>query len=297
MVVRIGVNIQTINEVDEMKREMHLNLFVRLAWMDYRLKYDSANESDFIVAGGDIAERIWKPDIYFPNERHGVKHELTVDNVNLRFYSDGQILLVVRYMLMLACDMSFELFPFDTQHCIVHFESVKYTQNFMELKWMYADDDTEPVFVKLSKFDLISSDLNDNCTRFYPIGTFNCLELTFFFKRQLGYHFAETYFPCIMIVCASWIGFWLEPKSAPARIALGIMSLLTIFGHGNHVKASLPPVSVLKAIDIYIMVCEFFVFATLIEFILSNYMSRKPHRHKLGKKVDRLGGTSGLHLI
>ena len=36
------------------------------------------------------------------------------------------------------------------------------------------------------------------------------------------------------------------------------------------------------------MVCEFFVFATLIEFILSNYMSRKPHRHKNGKKLDRL---------
>ena len=41
---------------------MHLNLFVRLAWMDYRLKYNSSNESDFIVAGGDIADKIWKPD-------------------------------------------------------------------------------------------------------------------------------------------------------------------------------------------------------------------------------------------
>lgn len=52
-----------------------------------------------------------------------------------------------------------------------NFFLVKYTENFMELKWMYAEYDIEPVFVKLAKFDLISADLNGNCSRFYPIGT------------------------------------------------------------------------------------------------------------------------------
>ena len=102
-----------------------MNLFVRLAWVDQRLKWSWPNETDYVVAGGDISDKLWVPDIFFPNERHGIKHSLTQNNVNLRFYPNGQIFLIVRYSLILACDMAFELFPFDTQVCILHLESSK----------------------------------------------------------------------------------------------------------------------------------------------------------------------------
>ncbi len=40
----------------------------------------------------------------------------------------------------------------------------------MELRWMYDKYDIEPVYVKLSKFDLIDNQLKDDCIRYYPSG-------------------------------------------------------------------------------------------------------------------------------
>ncbi len=72
---------------------MQLNLFIRNTWIDPRLQFDSKAETDFIVAGSEMAERIWKPDLFFPNERHGTKHALMEDNISIRFYANGQIFL------------------------------------------------------------------------------------------------------------------------------------------------------------------------------------------------------------
>jgi hypothetical protein len=40
------------------------------------------------------------------------------------------------------------------------------------------------------------------------------------FKRQLSYYIVTIYVPTFMIVCVSWMSFWLDHKSAPARVAL-----------------------------------------------------------------------------
>ncbi len=74
-------------------KEMQLNLFIRLSWMDRRLQFNSSNNSNFIVSGSEMAQRIWKPDLFFPNERHGTKHALMEDNISVRFYANGKVFL------------------------------------------------------------------------------------------------------------------------------------------------------------------------------------------------------------
>ena len=36
------------------------------------------------------------------------------------------------------------------------------------------------------------------------------------------------YIPCILIVILSWVGFWIDYRSTPARVALGITTVLTM---------------------------------------------------------------------
>jgi hypothetical protein len=46
----------------------------------------------------------------------------------------------------------------------------------------------------------------------------------------------------------SWISFWIRPEAVPARVTLGVTSLLTLHTqHANSQKA-LPPVSYIKVI-------------------------------------------------
>uniref|UniRef100_A0A914XP29 Uncharacterized protein n=1 Tax=Plectus sambesii TaxID=2011161 RepID=A0A914XP29_9BILA len=274
ILVRVGVNIQSIDEIDERNRELRLNLFLRIAWIDERLKFDAEEDTMYVAMSHYYADKIWKPDIYFPNGRSGRIHDLTIDNTNLRLYASGQIMVVYRYSLAFSCDMDFRQFPFDTQVCSVILESIKYPVNFVKLSWMFSERDMEPELIKLSKYHMVNFHMTEKCHTDYPIGTFSCLRLQYTFKREIFYHLVETFLPSVIIVMASWVSPWLDPSQTPARTVLGVTAMLTIFSQANHVKSSLPPFSYLKAIDVWMLICQFTVFLALIEFMTANYMSR-----------------------
>lgn len=69
---------------------------------------------------------------------------------------------------------------------------------------------------------------------------------------------------------SQWVSFWIKPEAAPARVTLGVTSLLTLSTQHAKSQASLPPVSYLKAVDAFMSVCTIFVFMALMEYCLVN---------------------------
>ena len=82
-------------------------------------------------------------------------------------------------------------------------------------------------------------------------GEFTCLEVVFMFKRRLGYYLFHTYVPTCLIVIMSWISFWIKPEAVPARVTLGVTSLLTLSTQHANSQKSLPPVSYIKVRMLY----------------------------------------------
>ena len=86
------------------------------------------------------------------------------------------------------------------------------------------------------------------------------------------------------------MSFWLDHKAVsgqpflaksndlffqvPARVALGVTTLLAMSTTQASIQNSLPPVAYTKAIDVWSGVCVFFVFSALLEYALVNYASR-----------------------
>ncbi|GBM98175.1 hypothetical protein AVEN_135151-1, partial [Araneus ventricosus] len=70
----------------------------------------------------------------------------------------------------------------------------------------------------------------------------------------------------------SWISFWIKPEAVPARVTLCVTSLLTLSTQHAQSQKSLPPVSYIKAIDIFMSSCTVFVFASLMEYALVNIL-------------------------
>lgn len=87
-----------------------------------------------------------------------------------------------------------------------------------------------------------------------------------------GYYIFHTYIPTCLIVIMSWISFWIKPEAVPARVTLCVTSLLTLSTQHAQSQKSLPPVSYIKAIDIFMSSCTVFVFASLMEYALVNIL-------------------------
>jgi len=82
------------------------------------------------------------------------------------------------------------------------------------------------------------------------------------------------YVPSCLIVVLSWISFWLHRDASPARVALGITTVLTMTTVLSSSNASLPKISYLKSIDIYLVTCFVMVFASLLEFACVSFIGR-----------------------
>ncbi|KAL6071101.1 hypothetical protein STEG23_016058, partial [Scotinomys teguina] len=152
---------------------------------------------------------------------------------------------------------------------------VGYTMNDLIFEWQdeapvqVAEGLTLPQFLLKEEKDL------RYCTKHYNTGKFTCIEVRFHLERQMGYYLIQMYIPSLLIVILSWVSFWINMDAAPARVALGITTVLTMTTQSSGSRASLPKVSYVKAIDIWMAVCLLFVFSALLEYAAVNFVSRQ----------------------
>ncbi|XP_015188264.1 PREDICTED: glycine receptor subunit alpha-3 isoform X4 [Polistes dominula] len=225
--------------------------------------------SEYRLLEVDWLKNMWRPDSFFKNAKSVTFQTMTIPNHYLWLYKDKTILYMVKLTLKLSCAMNFLIYPHDTQECKLQMESLSHTTDEMIFQW---DPDVPLVVdenIELPQLQLVKNYTAD-CTQVYSTGNFTCLEVVFVLKRRLGYYLFHTYVPTCLIVIMSWVSFWIKPEAAPARVTLGVTSLLTLSTQHAKSQASLPPVSYLKAVDAFMSVCTIFVFMALMEYCLVN---------------------------
>lgn len=93
---------------------------------------------------------------------------------------------------------------------------------------------------------------SNNFSKYFNIsGEYSCLKVDLLFKREFSYYLIQIYIPCCMLVIVSWVSFWLDPNAIPARVSLGVTTLLTMATQISGINASLPPVSYTKVSGLY----------------------------------------------
>ncbi|KFM66547.1 Gamma-aminobutyric acid receptor subunit beta-like protein, partial [Stegodyphus mimosarum] len=259
-----------------------LTLYLNQYWQDERLAFSS--ESYELTLSGEFAAKIWVPDTFFANDKNSFLHDVTEKNKMVRLASDGKIKYGMRFTTTLACMMDLHYYPLDSQNCTVEIESYGYTVEDVVMYWM-----KEAVIgvekAELPQFSILRYETTD---REEPLasGTYQRLSLSFELKRNIGYFIFQTYLPCILIVMLSWVSFWINHEATSARVALGITTVLTMTTISTGVRSSLPRISYVKAIDIYLVMCFVFVFAALLEYAAVNYTYWGSNRAK--KKAKKL---------
>lgn len=288
--VQVNININSLGSVNAANMEYSMDIYLRQSWVDHRLNLTRYGiKENLTLNGDDISNLIWKPDLFFRNVKKANFHDVTVRNVLIRMSPDGHVLYSMRLTLTLSCHMSFRNYPLDTQTCYVIVGAYAQTTDQTTVHWQGKDPITVDDQVEIPEFDIISI-TPGHFTRDIDTGSFSFLNATLVFQRQNGYHVVQTYMPTFLIVMISWVSFWLNVDASPARVTLGVTTLLTLTTVASAVRTQLPPVSYVKAIDVWIGACSVMVFGALLEFALVNFLSRSKF------KAEDLRRSIGLSL-
>ncbi|XP_047995918.1 glutamate-gated chloride channel isoform X2 [Leguminivora glycinivorella] len=284
-VVSVNIFVRSISKIDDVTMEYSVQLTFREQWLDERLKFNNL--------GGRLkyltlteANRVWMPDLFFSNEKEGHFHNIIMPNVYIRIFPNGNVLYSIRISLTLSCPMNLKLYPLDKQTCSLRMASYGWTTDDLVFLWKEGDPVQVVKNLHLPRFTL-EKFLTDYCNSKTNTGEYSCLKVDLLFKREFSYYLIQIYIPCCMLVIVSWVSFWLDQGAVPARVSLGVTTLLTMATQTSGINASLPPVSYTKAIDVWTGVCLTFVFGALLEFALVNYASRSNKHRENMKKTRR----------
>ncbi|ERL85394.1 hypothetical protein D910_02814 [Dendroctonus ponderosae] len=113
-----------------------------------------------------------------------------------------------------------------------------------------------------------------------PTGNYSRLACEIQFVRSMGYYLIQIYIPSGLIVIISWVSFWLNRNATPARVALGVTTVLTMTTLMSSTNAALPKISYVKSIDVYLGTCFVMVFASLLEYATVGYMAKRIQMRK-----------------
>jgi len=281
--VNVGVTlyILSIGDLSEKFMDFTFDMYFRQFWSDNRLQFNGSNFGiDKLVVGAEYIRLIWVPDTFFVNEKVATFHKATTENQFLRISQNGDVLRSIRLTIKATCNMNLANFPMDDQLCTVEVESFGYTMADLRYEWhdglrsvQMSPDVSLPQFVVIGhRQRQIEVSLSS--------GNYSRLLADVQFTRSMGYYMIQVYIPSSLIVVMSWVSFWLNRGAAPARVSLGVTTVLTMTTLSNSVNAALPKVSYMKSIDIYLFVCFFMVFGALIEYACVGYTDKRIQLHR-----------------
>ncbi|XP_051173877.1 glutamate-gated chloride channel isoform X11 [Leptopilina boulardi] len=280
LTVNVSVLLLSLASPDESSLKYEVEFLLQQQWYDPRLRYSNRSRYEFLNAIHHHND-IWLPDTYFI--MHGdFKDPLIPVHFALRIYRNGTVNYLMRRHLILSCQGRLNIFPFDDPLCSFAIESISYEQTAITYVWK----NDEGTLRKSPSLTTLNAYLIQNQTITCPIkaswrGNYSCLKVDLMFTRDRAFYFTTVFIPGIILVTSSFITFWLEWNAVPARVMIGVTTMLNFFTTSNGFRSTLPVVSNLTAMNVWDGVCMCFIYASLLEFVCVNYVGRKRPLHNV----------------
>ncbi|EUB59532.1 Glycine receptor subunit alpha-3 [Echinococcus granulosus] len=282
-VVEINMKVLAIFSVDVRTMDYYIDALLRQTWTDPRLAWNHRegfkNYTQPLVSP-TLKENLWLPDLFFRNGKDGYLHKMTLPNYLLRVHPNGEVLYSQKITMRFSCQMDLATFPMDTQYCHMNIGSYGYTLSELQFVWREKEPVELQNNLQLSEFNTPTNFTTLDCTAqsSTSTGNYTCLMAKFSLKRQLGSYLVTTYIPNILIIMVSWLSFYVSVDAAPARVPLGLLSLLGLLTQASSITGNLPRVSYIKAIDLWLIFSIIFVIGVLVEYAIAITMLRQKRK-------------------
>ncbi|KAK3573430.1 hypothetical protein QTP86_024646, partial [Hemibagrus guttatus] len=267
--VGMSLDIASIDTISEINMDYTATIFLRQRWTDERLVFEG-NKS--LSLDGRLVELLWVPDTFIVDSKKSFLHDITVENRLIRIFPNGTVLYALRITTTVACNMDLTKYPMDKQTCTLQLESWGYNVNDVMFYWARGNDSVSGLdTLRLAQYT-VEDHYTSASEAVYETGNYPKLIFHFELKRSILYFILETYVPSSLLVVLSWVSFWISQSSVPARICIGVTTVLTMTTLMMGARTSLPNANCfIKAIDVYLGICFSFIFGALIEYAVAHF--------------------------
>ncbi|XP_033099722.1 glycine receptor subunit alpha-2-like [Anneissia japonica] len=282
--LQIWIYILGIDSIRDDQQDFSMTLLISVAWNDWRLEHNHTR--DLILIGTDVT-KIWLPNVIFLDATVATISDVMNDNRFVRISPTGDVEYTCRIKLTHFCPMNYVLFPFDVQLCSVRLGTFGYFDNEVRLTWAALEDPIMMMKEVLFVTHYTEPQIKDHVALsipfsetgfafiFFWIENISSLCFTMELQRERNYYVWGYMAPAAFLVILSWLSFWIDVTAVPARVSLGITTVLTFYTQSTSANHLTPKLGYATFMDSWMAMCHTFILLALVEYGIVHYFDVK----------------------
>ncbi len=215
-------------------------------------------------------------------------HDERFDDISLRH---GYCIRTRRMHSTLHNEYNLRLFPFDRQRLRVVFSDAKYESTSVDyLSTPYTIGLADQARRSLSSWkiesELVYSRQQTAFAWEEDAPKYDYAEFEFQIRRHVTYHLIKYFLPLLLIVCLSFLVFWIDPEDLPSQVSIGVTCVLSAIAFQLVQASSLPEVAYTTLADRFYVVCYVAITLAQGQSVYTNALVRKG-RKPSAMAIDR----------
>ncbi len=262
--VVIRVIMLDLDDISGANQTYTANVAYMARWQDDRLRHDSPGNKATSLS------QIWHPRIQILNRQR--LQETFPEQASVS--PSGEVEVLQRVWGQFSQPLVLHDFPFD--HQTLNFDLVAAGHEPGSLELIADPEHPSQIADTFSVSDWAVSEWGSKPVMHSLVSGDNPVPLFRMFltmKRNSGYHLINFILPLVMIICMSWIVFWIPPSNTGPRVSVSVTSMLTLVAYRFAVGASLPKIAYLTRMDWFILGSSFLIFFALVQVVVTSWMA------------------------
>lgn len=302
--VRMGFTLSNITDVNEKDETIDIDGALFLRWKDERLAYEPGSvgypENYQLGDYSLVARKLFQGDYAVKETFFGWRPYLIIQNgigdriktaINLGIWPDGTVLYSETFHSTVETPMDLRLFPFDRQELQIHVLTLVYGSNQLIL---VPDDDLSITWehkTGIAQWKNEGFSYAENTIEMESISGKARLKSEFVasihIKRMPQHFLLSIILPLVILVCLSWIVFWMDEEATSDRINVSFIGILSVVAYYFVIQDSIPSISYITLIDCFIILTFVILAATVIISIVVDKLNKSDREH-VGDRIDRI---------
>jgi hypothetical protein len=276
--IRCAIGVLDLDEINDAGQNFTVNVYLRIQWNDPR----EAHGGKALVI--KKLDEVWYPHLLLVNRQR----TWTSMAEGVEISPDGAVVYRQQLWGDFSQPMNLHDFPFDQQ--VFAIQVVEAGPEQAGDLVLVQDPEMESYIVEnysVADWKVVQSEVSSE-PYVVPNGErVDSFSFLFTAKRLPNHHLIKIIAPLLMIVILSWLVFWLDPSEGGSQLGVAVTSFLTMIAYHVALSSSLPEISYLTRLDVFVFGATLLVFLAVIEVVITTGLSRTG-RIKAARWMDRV---------